>query len=711
VSRVAETTGRIFPSADPTTFMEVRVLLVDTDETLGGEVVDAIAQAGDGTASMVAGPDAAMARLSRTDCVVVGHDPPALDGVVLLDRIRERRPDLPVVFFPKRGSEAVASAAITAGVTEYVERRDDAVDRLVETVRGVASDAGPRPGASVDGLERSDPPIEADGGDAHATIPEPVEVPEEVPFDLKERAMDEAPVGITISDPSLPDNPLIYINDAFERMTGYTREEALGTNCRFLQGEETDEEPVQQMREAVENQEYCSVELANYNRDGELFWNKVDVAPLYDENGEVTHFVGFQTDVTERKRAEFAVERYAERLDDERRALERILDRVNGLIGEATERLVGATSYRAIAEGVCELIADTDAYVGAWIGEIDLTTDAVVPTASAGIADPGDRQISLDEDDPVAAAVRNRELRTVSDLSATAPESWHADIAPGARSLAVVPLTYRDTRYGALAVYATDPAAVDERERAVLGALGRMIATAINAVETRAILTADNVVSLTIDVPDDDVVFAALSAELDATLEHTGAIAREDGSMLAFVTVEGEDPGSVVELAEGLDAVESMTLITESDDVGLYEIVLGERSILTELAEFGATTETLTAENGVARLEVETPHNSAARSLIDALEAGYDGIDLAAYRERERPPTTKQEFIATLHERLTERQLTALQKAYVAGYYDWPRRTDGDKLAGTMDISRTTFHQHLRAAERKLIEEFFADVS
>jgi len=539
-----------------------------------------------------------------------------------------------------------------------------------------------------------------------------VEVPEEVPFDLKEQAMDEAPVGITISDPSLPDNPLIYVNEAFEWMTGYARETALGTNCRFLQGEDTDESKVTEIREAVEAEEHCSVELVNYTKDGELFWNKVDIAPLYDEDGEVSHFVGFQTDVTERKRAEFAVERYAERLDDERRTLERILDRVNDLIGESTETLVGATTRSAIAEGVCELIADTDPYVGAWMGDLDLAADAVVPTASAGLADLGDRQVSTDEgNDPVAAAVRTGELRTVPDLDEVeGSATWHARVAEGATSLAVIPLVYRDTTYGALAVYAADPSAVDERARAVLSALGRMIATAINAVETKEILTADSVVSLTFDVADPALVVAGLSATLDARVEHAGSLTQDDGSTLAFFTVEGADTDAVLGAAEDDEAVESVTFITESDGVGLYELVIGRRSVLSELADFGATTNAMAAEDGVARIEVEVPHDAAARSLVDAVEERYDRVDLAAYRERERPATTKQEFIATLRDRLTDRQLTALQKAYVSGYYDWPRHTDGEKLATTMDISRTTFHQHLRAAERKLMEEFFGDV-
>jgi PAS domain S-box-containing protein len=131
---------------------------------------------------------------------------------------------------------------------------------------------------------------------------------------LKERAMDEAPVGITISDPSLPDNPVIYANAAFERITGYPVEEVVGRNCRFLQGEDTDPETVARMGRAVDNWDPVTVEVRNYRRNGEEFWNQVTIAPIYDEDGEPSHYVGFQQDVTDRKRAEETLETERDRL-------------------------------------------------------------------------------------------------------------------------------------------------------------------------------------------------------------------------------------------------------------------------------------------------------------------------------------------------------------------------------------------------------------
>jgi len=118
------------------------------------------------------------------------------------------------------------------------------------------------------------------------------------------RAIEKAPVGITVSEAGTGDNPLIYINEQFEEVTGYTEEEALGRDCRFLQGEDTDPEPVRKMREAIESEETVDVELLNYRKDGTEFWNRVAISPVFDDDGKVVNYVGYQQDVTERKERE-----------------------------------------------------------------------------------------------------------------------------------------------------------------------------------------------------------------------------------------------------------------------------------------------------------------------------------------------------------------------------------------------------------------------
>jgi PAS domain S-box-containing protein len=124
-----------------------------------------------------------------------------------------------------------------------------------------------------------------------------------------QQAIDNANVPITLADPSQEDDPLVYINDGFEEMTGYSPEETLGRNFQFLQGEDTDPEKVAAIREAIDSEETISVELRNYRKDGTEFWNRLTVAPIYDDDGNLVRYLGTQQDVTERKERERELER------------------------------------------------------------------------------------------------------------------------------------------------------------------------------------------------------------------------------------------------------------------------------------------------------------------------------------------------------------------------------------------------------------------
>lgn len=125
---------------------------------------------------------------------------------------------------------------------------------------------------------------------------------------LLERAMDTTSEGITIGDMTSPNRPLIYVNQAFEKLTGYKKEEVLGRNCRFLQGPDTCKNSVDQIRNAILKGEECTVELLNYKKDGTTFWNRLSITPLKDKSNRVTHYVGIQSDITELKKTKERLE-------------------------------------------------------------------------------------------------------------------------------------------------------------------------------------------------------------------------------------------------------------------------------------------------------------------------------------------------------------------------------------------------------------------
>ena len=331
------------------------------------------------------------------DCVVSDYDMPGLDGLTVLERVRDAHTDLPFILFTGKGSEEIASEAITAGVTDYLQKaggteqysvlanrirnavggyraerylnrgieaietaqdgisilnedgrveyanaacaeilgypreeliglhwetfyRDDDVDDVYDELLPEARDGRWR-GTTTFVRKRGDElDIEhtlsytADGSLICTLSPQAADAAASN-LSVKEQAIDEAPVGILLTDPHQDDNPIIYANDEFTDLTGYEKREIVGRNCRFLQGEATEDEPVQRLRTAIDNREPVTVELRNYRKDGTEFWNRVRVAPLFDDDGEVDLFVGFQDDVTDRKRYEQQLRSNSARLE------------------------------------------------------------------------------------------------------------------------------------------------------------------------------------------------------------------------------------------------------------------------------------------------------------------------------------------------------------------------------------------------------------
>jgi PAS domain S-box-containing protein len=108
---------------------------------------------------------------------------------------------------------------------------------------------------------------------------------------------EEIEMSVVFSNPALPDNPMIYVSDEFELQTGYSPEEAIGRNCRFLQGPDTDPHAVQAIREALKARTTFTIDLVNYRKDGIPFLNRLRIRPLFDEDGELLYYVGAQNPV------------------------------------------------------------------------------------------------------------------------------------------------------------------------------------------------------------------------------------------------------------------------------------------------------------------------------------------------------------------------------------------------------------------------------
>lgn len=214
--------------------------------------------------------------------------------VVVWERGREDEAELPEfdLCIVDMGTYSTLAEALA-------ERKADAGDRFVPVLLTVARDEQAVAAQRLDDVPDDVLAVPAPGAAIRSRVESLLQTRRQsLQLALYRRAMDSATVGITITEAD-EDQPLTYVNDAFEEMTGYDRSEVVGRNCRFLQGDETDPEPVETLREAVENGESAAVSLTNYRKDGTPFWNDLKISPVYEDD-ELTHFVGFQTDATVR---------------------------------------------------------------------------------------------------------------------------------------------------------------------------------------------------------------------------------------------------------------------------------------------------------------------------------------------------------------------------------------------------------------------------
>ena len=126
--------------------------------------------------------------------------------------------------------------------------------------------------------------------------------------------LDSCVNGVTLTDPDLEDAPIVYANKAFEDMCGYPKEEIVGRNCRFLQGQDRQQPEIDKLRAAIKKGEAIEVTLRNYRKNGELFYNRLDVKPLLDDRGNIVYYLGVQYDVTSQIEAQQEIQSLTQQL-------------------------------------------------------------------------------------------------------------------------------------------------------------------------------------------------------------------------------------------------------------------------------------------------------------------------------------------------------------------------------------------------------------
>jgi predicted DNA binding protein len=281
------------------------------------------------------------------------------------------------------------------------------------------------------------------------------------------------------------------------------------------------------------------------------------------------------------------------------------------------------------------------------------------------------------------------------------------ELADVIRSVVYIPLTYRETTYGLVALCSDSASHLTDDERSALGDVGAAAGYGIHAVETERLLQADGVVELVFETNDpDDPLVGVVDDGGTARLDRLVPI--DDGRYLVYTTLDGASPTTTTTAAAANGNVEDVQVVHEDDDAngGVIAITMRE-SLVSYLADAGGKVHTTETVDGSLRVVVDVSPSTDIGRLVDGAIEAFPEARLVSKRQVARPVKRTRAVAETVESRLTERQRAALQAAYQGGYFERPRRQTAEDVAETMGISASTFHQHLRIALETVLTELF----
>jgi len=432
-------------------------------------------------------------------------------------------------------------------------------------------------------------------------------------------------------------------------------------------------------------------------------WYRGHTLPVRDDDGEVVSGVAMTQDITPLRDRERSLERRHDELAT--------LDRINGLLQEVIRELVGSGSRASVEKAVCERLAGSELYDLAWVGEPMPDFGLTVRTAAgdddgyvAAVTAKGDRVAPRG---PAEAALENNSVQVVTPAD-PAMEAWREPANErGVAAVAAVPLRTADTTHGVLVVHTGREEGFSEREREGFDLLGRTIGFVVGAIRRRKLLFTDSVTELRFHAPDPGTSFVRTAQALDCELCLEGYVASGDRWAL-YLAVEGAVPEDVTAALDGDPIVDRARVLSGDDTGGRVELVVTEPPVLRAVTHGGVSVRTAVANSDGVRLVVEAPIDADVRTVVSRVRDAYPGAKLVAKRELDHEVTTLGRPDGLLGE-LTDRQREALEAAYRAGYFDWPRESSAEEVAASLDLAGPTLHAHLRKAERTLLANLFRE--
>ena len=514
-------------------------------------------------------------------------------------------------------------------------------------------------------------------------------------------ALEGAELGVWDWNPKTND---VTFDERWTGMVGYTKDELdphYETWADLVHPDDLDraEQALEELKTGETELYQC--EFRMQTKDGDWRWIR-DIGKVFEwnDNGEAIRAVGIHQDITEERKRQNAIERQRDELVT--------LDRVNVLVQDLIRALGTATTQDELAETVCDRIVESELWDLAWIGERSGVNDNPTPKAVAGDDERFLDSITSDErTDPgpgeTALQTGTIQTTTVESGSESTPREGAEDDR-GTHSVAAIPIVHGDIIHGVLGVCADQPDAFTTRVVESFAVLGEMLGFAFTAVQNRRLLSHDKVLELTFESQNADTPLISVANAYGCRIEAVGSVDIGPTHLL-YLSVDGGPADAVLEQLRSHEDILDSRVVRTDDDGGILELQMTE-TIQSLLLDVGARRRTLVAEGGTLSITVEAPLDADSRTIQEALAVWTSDFTLTAKQECEQVNDIL-DAESDPRDHLTDRQQEVLRTAFLAGYYGWPRDTNAEQLAATLDIASPTLLQHLRRAERNLIDAIF----
>ncbi|WP_410765886.1 PAS domain S-box protein [Haloferax sp. DFSO60] len=510
------------------------------------------------------------------------------------------------------------------------------------------------------------------------------------------------------------------VNQAYSEMMGYSRSELLGAHCSLVVGEEISKQAADWSRSLVGNDDHAMLEAEIERADGSQFYAESRFTPLPKAESKANDdlfggTVGVVRDTTRRRERERQLERRREQLV--------ALNDLNDVIHGITDAVISQSTRAEVEQVVCDRFADTETTQFAWIGELERSLDSVRIKATSGCGEISGMDLSIDAErrtaygEMVADALQTQ---TVQVRHNDAADEWMqgktdtADVADQlfrtlltesqVRSTVCIPIVHEGLIFGVLTVSTDRIGAFGDDERGAITHLGELIGHSFASIERKRALMSQEVVELQFRTPDFGEILG-ISSELEGTVTIEKTVEVSEEQYLAYGTVTDEGLDALKKLFEANSGWDELSLSESASGEQTFQISLSKAPVTSEVAEQGGEVVESRIVDGTIHLRFHLPPGTDVRAITDVVQTAYPGTKMTARRQVNRLEPDVED---TLTNELTDRQRASLEASFHAGFFEWPRASSGEDIAELLDISPSTFHQHLRTAERKVFDSLLS---